>query len=207
MRDFLFSDTPWNLFLAIIPVVAGYLLRGGVERWTLVVPRRVPWPVWLPLFLVWFLFLPNTVYLLTEWRHYFWDVRIPVMYELRNPHSLLVIGGWTLYFVLYSGAGVLTFTLGIRPVRALLRRLGVARWPLAVPFFLLNALGVYLGLIPQWNSWDVLKHFHEIWATSWSTLKQGQDLKNIAFFGLAFWLMFEMTDTWIEGLRLRLGRR
>src|SRR5262245_2976541 len=107
----------WNIFLAAIPVVAAYLLAMGAERWT-VRRKLVPWPVWLPLALIWFAFLPNTCYLLTEWRHFLFD---PHFTDLRdaaasNRALMLRVAKQGLFFLVYSGIGVLCFALSIRHI-------------------------------------------------------------------------------------------
>ena len=59
----------WNLFLAVLPVVLAFVIARGARR-DRQATGHVRWGLWAPLAFVWLLFLPNSCYLLTEWRHY-----------------------------------------------------------------------------------------------------------------------------------------
>ena len=77
-----------DLALAFVPVALAFgiahglrrdilrrdILRRDILRRDILTARRIRWELWLPLLLVWLLFLPNTCYLLTEWRHYLCDI-------------------------------------------------------------------------------------------------------------------------------------
>ena len=88
----------WNVFLAAIPVVAGYALSLGASRFT-IKRRIIPWLVWLPLLAVWFAFLPNTCYLLTEWRHFLMDGDMPQRLARadEDPGTMLSVAKWGLF--------------------------------------------------------------------------------------------------------------
>jgi uncharacterized membrane protein len=58
-----------NLVLAFIPVVIACYMRRGIDS-DVAVRKRARWWIWGPVGLVWLLFLPNTAYVLTDWRHY-----------------------------------------------------------------------------------------------------------------------------------------
>ena len=63
------SNVVWNFFLALIPVVLAFVIYYGVQR-----DKRRDDPAhkvfWLGLMFIWLVFLPNTCYLVTEWRHF-----------------------------------------------------------------------------------------------------------------------------------------
>lgn len=204
MRSFLLEDTPWNLFLAIIPAICAYGLSYGIRHLTLE-RRRVPWLAWLPVAIVWLLFLPNTCYLLTEWRHFLWDERLPVWTDIHGPTPhYFQLALWSLFFLIYSGCGVLLFTLSVRPISNLLLRMGVARWPLAVPFFLLTAFGVYLGLVLRFNSWDVWTDAQTVLGTAWHSVQDSRVQTAVTFFAGVLWAIYQITDIWVEGFKQRL---
>src|SRR5579862_155621 len=58
-----------NLTLALIPIGLGRWLKFGIDR-DLSKRGRVRWALWIIVAFLWLAFLPNTAYLLTEWRHY-----------------------------------------------------------------------------------------------------------------------------------------
>lgn len=197
----------WNIFLACIPVVAGYLLALGFGVLTLQ-RKRVPWWVWIPLALVWLAFLPNTCYLLTEWRHYLFD---PAFTEMRvaaqNNHVLMLpVAKWGLRFLVYSGIGVLCFALSIRPIDKLLQQRRINRIPWAIPFFFLISLGVYLGLNIRLNSWEIATAPGRVWEAATWALHDTLHLKTIVIFAGLLWLLYLIVDIWFDGLQIRLTR-
>ncbi len=79
----------WNGTLAMIPVGAGYTLTRSVlgKR-----PLRVTgYLLAFALGLIWFIFLPNTCYLLTEWRHYLGTIDSQNLFMRANGDSVLFI--------------------------------------------------------------------------------------------------------------------
>jgi uncharacterized membrane protein len=114
------------------------------------------------------------------------------------------MGFWSLFFVLYTGVGVLLFTLSIRPIRNLLRHLRVKVWAVAVPFYLLMSLGVYLGLVLRLNSWDIWTRNQYVLVRSWHAIQEPRVAMVVVFFAVVLWLLFEISDMWVEGFKLRL---
>jgi uncharacterized membrane protein len=214
LSRYLLLNTLWDVFLALIPAALGAWLGAGLRR-------SRSWPVWLwlPVGVLWLLFLPNTCYLLTEIRHYLEN----------NPYALLgrpagespdLLGGsvgpqgirrflfWTGFYLVFSSSGLLLFTLAIRPVAESLRERG---WPLEVllpPLFFGSALGVYLGLRLRFNSWDLLRQPGAVWDATWDALFgpgiAGAYIVAFAgFLGAAYWIV----DVWIDGFLMRWKRR
>jgi uncharacterized membrane protein len=194
----------WNILLAVIPAVAAYLLAAGVEHYK---PRGIAWLIWLPLALTWFAFLPNTCYLLTEWRHLLFDPFYKNMREgIDTPTIRLKVAEQTLFFMGYSGIGVLCYTLAIRPIERMLRRTRVNPLLLAPPFFFLTSLGVYMGLIRRLNSWQIATQPRIVWDVAVHALTTPLLLEVIAVFAVLLWLLYEFVDIWIDGIMQRLGR-
>ena len=197
--------TLWNILLALIPVALGWLLGRGVETWTLK-RRRVPPIAWLPLALLWLVFLPNTCYLLTEWRHFLFD---PASVTLRQealdyPPLKLEVAAQGLFFAVYSAIGVLCFGLSIRPVAYRLRKAGVGMLPLGIPFFLLTSLGVYMGLNIRLNSWDLVTRPQRVLDIAFHALTTPLLFAIIAGFAVVLWVLYEVIDIWIEGVERRV---
>lgn len=128
----------WNLMLAWVPVaLAAVLARGGA--------RRGGWPVLAPVAILWILFLPNAPYLVTDLIH---------LVGRRDGLPLLDAAVLSTFAV----TGILLFVLAVRTVAALTRRAfgeGAAR-TLAIACVGLSAVGIYLGRVLRWNSWDLL---------------------------------------------------
>jgi uncharacterized membrane protein len=196
----------WNIFLAFVPVALAYgavvfARKEGKHR----VSARILAGV---LGLMWLVFMPNTCYLLTEWRHFlemlgYTDLHLRWTYE---SDARLVLMALTLFYMCYSGVGVLTFTLAIRPIVRLAREWNLRLWIWAMPFFILMAIGVYLGLILRFNSWNMVNEFSAVWE-SVSELVQRPTLSSyIIFFAAFLWLMYLATDIWIDGFLRRFFR-
>ena len=202
----------WNLFLAVVPVVLAFAIARGVRR-----ERQntgtVQWLLWGPLALVWLAFLPNSCYLLTEWRHYFETLTQSRLYaeahqggDGRTDFFLL-----TGFYLLYSGAGLLAFFLAVWPLDRLTRprlgRLGAVLRPLIFP---LCALGVYLGLMRgRFNSWDLVSasRLSDLLATAAQVVQRPVLLGFLLLFGAVLWLFYAAFDIWMDGWAWRLSRR
>jgi uncharacterized membrane protein len=196
----------WNLMLAAIPVALAYGLAWGLRG----KGKQRNLPVWvcLPLGLAWLAFLPNTCYLLTEWRHLLFDTQWAPLLDraISDKTAMLSIAKWALFFLTYSGLGVLTFVLAIRPLEQwLLSRRGKP-WLVAPFLFFVTSLGVYLGLIVRLNSWDLIHRPMFVWDTAISALTRPSLLTAILVFAGILWALYEAVDIWVEGVEARLRR-
>lgn len=199
-------NVAFNLFLAFIPVVLAFVVARGV-RHQMRARGHVVWGAWLPVLFVWLVFLPNTCYLLTEWRHYLETITTTSLYTQaqHNHNALLALLTMTSFYVLYSGLGLLTFFLAVWPLdRLVRRRLRVWALPLQALVFFLCALGVYLGLIQRFNSWEPLNPAYgsriaAIFASVAQTLSRPALTLFIIVFGAVLWLFYALFDVWMDG--------
>jgi uncharacterized membrane protein len=202
----MFRDVVWNLMLAAVPVVQAYALG-----WLLGAPRKhrlLTRVIAVPLTLAWLVFLPNTCYLLTEWRHLLFD---PQWEDLLNrthmDHAaMLRTAEWALLFLGYSGTGVLLFTLSIRPVERWLRSVQTPFYWVAPPLFFVTSLGVYLGLIERLNSWNVVNRPQQVWQEALYALQSHTLLCSIVVFAALLWALYEAVDIWADGVAERIPR-
>ena len=129
----------WNLFLAWIPLWAALTL------WVLNQRKRRSAGVMGALLLVWFLFLPNAPYLITDLVHLYSFEDIPWWYDLLMLYSFawngLLVGFTSLYVVQQMVGCWTNSTVG---------------WLFAVLTIAATSFGIYLGRFLRWNSWDVL---------------------------------------------------
>jgi uncharacterized membrane protein len=202
----------WNLFLAIIPVALAFLIARGVRH-----DRQgggsVRWVLWGPLALVWLLFLPNSCYLLTEWRHYLDTLTGGPLYAraLKGGDARFDFFVITGFYFFYSGAGLLAFFLAVWPLDRLTRprlgRLGAVLRPLIFP---LCGLGVYLGLMRgRFNTWNVLEahRLTDLLNTVFHVFQRPHLILSILVFGAALWVLYILFDIWMDGLAWRLSHR
>ncbi len=140
----------WNLFLAWVPYMASLwaasiLQREPSARWRLLIPAAI-----------WLLFFPNAPYLITDLIHLRERPPVPVWYD----------GGLLAAFVL---SGCFLAVVSLHNMQRLVRQvIGTWQsWLFAFISICLGGLGVYLGRVQRWNSWDIFfapKHIlNDIW--------------------------------------------
>lgn len=147
----------WNVLLAVIAVGLALAIppiaRRHHER-----DDHLLAPLLALVVVLWFVFLPNTCYLLTEPRHLFQPLDYGDLWARthgdRDATMPFVVR--LVIAAVYAAVGAVTFAAAIRPVRAVCEARGfrTRRWlPI---FFFIMAVGVYLGLFLRFNSWDAL---------------------------------------------------
>lgn len=195
----------WNVFLALIPVALGYYicdLTGPSFKRNR--PSRRAWIVLMGL--VWLAFLPNTCYLLTEWRHFLDTLgysNLPYRWHT-DSGALVELMMHTLFYLCYSSIGMLTFALAIRPIAKIFREAGANLWVWGLPLFMLNSVGVYLGLVLRFNSWEMITRLGMIWsAVTMISYKPLLTSFIIAFAGF-LWIGYVIVDIWVDGFVSRL---
>ena len=134
-----FEDVPylWNLFLAWIPFGLALLIYDRHRRGARLVQLAA-------LGLLWLLFFPNAPYIVTDFRY------------------LTDMTGKAFWFegLLIGTAAVTGLLLGFMSlylIQAIVRRVAGTRyaWLFVLVALALSSVGVYLGRVLRWNSWDV----------------------------------------------------
>lgn len=128
----------WNLFLAWIPYLIGLYLPVSFH----VIRSKF---ITYALLLIWFLFWPNSPYILTDLLHLKEKQNIPLWFDL----GLILSFAWT---------GLMLGFLSLMEVQNLVRkRMGrIAGWAFAIITLLTGSLGIYIGRYVRLNSWDVV---------------------------------------------------
>jgi len=149
--QFIYSNSfwmGWNLFLALVPLVLSFWLF-----------RRSAWPAvgWWLMLVVMLVFLPNAPYVLTDLIHLIRDIQSHDSLIF----NLLVILPTYFVFVLI---GFEAYVLTLINLGQYLQRLGWSNWVMSVEVLLhgLSAIGIYLGRVERFNSWDLLTNGPEI---------------------------------------------
>lgn len=157
----------------------------------------------------WLAFLPNSCYLLTEWRHFLDTLYFGGLYhEARlSPDGAMRFLAYTAFYALYSGCGMVCFALSIRPLARVLRTRGVNVVLPGIALFLLVALGVYLGLILRYNSWDIVARPGVIAASIANVLSRPRLGMVIVGFAAFLWIAYSAIDIWIDGFSQRISSR
>jgi uncharacterized membrane protein len=134
----------WNLFLAWVPVpLVAYALFCE--------ERKKPLPCAISGLLAW-LFFPNTIYLITDLQHIHGE-GTSVFHWLRTTMiGALAIAGASLAVVLSEAFRE----------RVALRRGELFSWCAAALLWFTTGIGVWLGRVQRWNSWDALMAPHHV---------------------------------------------
>lgn len=202
------TDFTWNLFLALVPIALAHVFQALVPLPRAPGRRHAAVAALVATGTLWLAFVPNTCYLLTEWRHF----RSLVAFTTAtgrwraDPDTAAALMGYSLFYAVYGCLGALTFTLALRPVTRTLRRAGHSPWGWAPPFFLLMALGVYLGLRLRYNTWDLWLRPAQVWSASVAVLSRPVLVLYHGVFAGSLALIYLLTDIWVEGFLCRRER-
>jgi uncharacterized membrane protein len=133
-RSFQFMFIPWNLFLALVPLVFSYKLSKSTSK--------MAQCIYLCL---WLLFFPNSMYIVTDLFHLKVRPHVPQWYDL---------------LILFTAAinGLIMGFLSLRDVEQHLHPKINRRYlpVILLSLFCLCGYGIYLGRYLRWNSWDIV---------------------------------------------------
>lgn len=132
----------WNLFLAFVPL--------AISVWLFRKRRHRSWIWWIGV-LVFFGFLPNAPYVLTDVIHLINDIRrINWVWMI----ALVVIPIYLLFIL----AGFEAYVLSLINLGYYLNRIGQSKWILGTELttHILSAVGIYLGRFLRFNTWDFI---------------------------------------------------
>jgi uncharacterized membrane protein len=173
----------WNLFLAFVPLV--------LSVWLFRSKRGRSWIWWLS-FLIFYAFLPNAPYLLTDIIH--------LIYDIRRIQSVWIITLvlFPVYFLVIL-AGLEAYVISLINLGHYFHRIGKSRCIFGIELIThaLNAIGIYWGRFLRFNSWDFITQPDAILTIGAEELldKQPLVIMTITFvilWGL-YWLMKRVT--------------
>ncbi|MBN1252816.1 MAG: DUF1361 domain-containing protein [Bacteroidales bacterium] len=134
----LFLFLNWNLFLAFIPLFFSTLIVLNPKM------KNKKLPLIL-LLILWILFFPNALYIITDLFHLRIHSLMPAWFDL----ILILSFAWT---------GFLFGFLSLIDIENLLSEYTNTKFISLISVFLLFAasFGIYLGRYLRWNSWDII---------------------------------------------------
>jgi uncharacterized membrane protein len=187
----------WNLVLALIPVGLSMLLFKRQDQPRHVI-RNITFVFEIALVL---LILPNAPYVATDLVHFLETVRT-------GDTSLWKLLGTELpVYVIYVLIGLTCYSFTVdRLLYALRMRLGQGwAWAGLFGIPLLSSIGIYLGRVARYNSWNVLTDPQGIINSSRTGIDQLKIAKILLgmWFGLIF--IHQVYRTFHDGVRVRLA--
>ncbi len=186
----------WNLFLAFIPLVLSICLFRT--------KKSNSWVWWL-LFPIFFAFLPNAPYLLTDIIH--------MVRDIRAIQSLWIVtlGVIPLYFLVIV-AGFEAYVISLVNWGYYLHRIGKSTWIVWMELIThaLCAVGIYWGRFLRFNSWDLITQPDAILTQGIEELMSKQSIVILAITFLIlivlYWMMKWVTLGVAEQLKNNLGK-
>lgn len=158
-----------NSFLALMPILCGWLMLK--TRQTLL---RVAFA------LLWFAFLPNTLYILTDLRY------LPEQWnDVSSPGKLGLVVQYGVYELFGVGSFLLALYLLERTV--LLSRWRENRALLPVLLIIVNffiGFGMVLGRVQRLNSWDIFMDAPRVIRASFEVVSSLELLLTVVLFGV-----------------------
>jgi uncharacterized membrane protein len=170
--NFRYAFLAWNLFLAWLPLgfaAAMVRLRRGRRTRAAAIPAG----------LLWLAFFPNAPYIVTDYVHIGFEGTRHLALDL----TMLTAA---------AAAGMVLALGSLRLVHdAVRRRLGdVAGFTFVCAVATASAIGVYLGRVLRWNSWQLFSHPDEVGRDVWARIADpqahGRAVGGTVAFALAF---------------------
>ena len=143
----------WNMFLALVPL--------GLSVWLFRVPWRHRGGLWVTGVIAFVLFLPNAPYVVTDGIHLVQWLQLGQSWM----RSFNLVAGFSVFFFL----GLEAYALCIVNLRHFVGRTVV---PLELAVHGLCAIGIYLGRVARFNSWDIVGNGHAILHAAHKALTQ-----------------------------------
>ncbi len=129
----------WNLFLAVVPALLAWWLIERLKK------HRWSDPKQIIITIGWFLFLPNSFYLVTDFVHLRETFEASLVYDIVMFTSFAVSGlifGYSSVFLVH---------------KSLTKRINTKKsWQIVGLVFFVCSFAIYLGRYTRWNTWDVL---------------------------------------------------
>lgn len=166
----------FNLFLAWIPLVCvgiallaflASVLRGEGLFWVTIV-----------LLGIWFVFFPNSTYLVTEFHH------------LRDEKADIPYWFDTIMILSLALCGLLLGSFSLLLVHELLLIYlpGPLTWVIFVAYLFLSNVGIYIGRFLRFNSWDVVTNPLKLLTRLGKQLQERQTRRQLVLFASLFTL-------------------
>jgi len=150
INDYQLITVVWNIFLALLPLAFYVFLKSYWRRTGLIKFNQKTAAI--VLFIFWLLFFPNTAYIITDIRH------LLNYCPFDSPEKVCAANAWMIIvFYTYSSFGWVSFYYLLKLMSDLANEIFSRLRPsffaaLVIP---ITSLGVLLGLLNRFNSWDV----------------------------------------------------
>jgi len=175
----------WNIFLVLVAFFLYFLLyrvwrKSGFLTWS----SRLSGAV---LGFLWLLFFPNVPYLITEVRHLLDFCPADSSFHVCASNAWMIA-----FFFFYAVLAWPLYVYLVQRMSVLVRQVwgAMAGWFFLLAIAPVGALGVVLGLVERWNSWQVFVRPTRIWEDVVKYTSGGPELMNWLAFTLLLYLLY-----------------
>jgi uncharacterized membrane protein len=138
-------------------------------------------------FFIWLIFIPNTAYVISEVRHLLNYCPQTAAFKVCEQ------GAWViLFFFTYATIGLVSFFYLLTAMRGLIKNIFGNR--IAQVFIIIVipviALGMLLGLLNRWNSWELFIYPLDLFNTLISYISYRENLLNWLIFTVFLYLFY-----------------
>ena len=179
----------WNLFLLFIPFLLFLFLVKLFRKNKF--EKKSDKALGILLFVSWVLFMPNTAYLITDIRH------LLDYCPLGSPFKVCVANAWMImFFFIYSLSGWIFFVIFLSQMRNFTKSIFGARISLIfiVSIIPLMALGVLIGLVDRFNSWDIIVRPLVIFENMLVYITSFYYFRNFFIFTIGLYILYFLGD-------------
>ncbi len=174
LRVFLFGNASflyilWNIVLAFVPFLISLILLLRTNK------ENIVKPFFIIGFIIWFIFLPNAPYVVTDFIHLGRIHAVPVMFDI---------------FLLFASAGV-SLLMGLYSIshmeKMLLLKFSKKITNITIAIVILfTSFGVYLGRYFRFNSWDFFISHNSLMESIWKIFTESNNYANVYGYTLLF---------------------
>jgi uncharacterized membrane protein len=167
----------WNLFLAFLP----WLFSTILTIYPNLQKNKIKITVF---FLLWLVFFPNSIYILTDLYYLESETSMPKWFDL-------------VMFLSYAWVGLMFGLMSLWDIEKIIgQRIGKYLMHIvSFSLLFLGSFGIYLGRYLRWNSWDIIRKpsnlFHEISDRVLNPLENkgvwGMTLLMFIFLSMVYW--------------------
>ncbi len=188
----------WNLFLVIIPFLLFFYLKDYKKKTKF--KKKGQKYFGILVFLLWLIFIPNTAYIITDMRH------ISYYCPFGSYLKICVNNAWMImFFFIYAIIGWISFVYLLREMKEFIGNIYNKIYSnifigLMIP---LVSLGVLLGLLNRWNSWDLFIYPIDIIRSSLIYFSDFYYFRNWLIFTIGFYILYFIGTKIFKGIKFK----
>jgi uncharacterized membrane protein len=174
----------WNIFLAIIPFfLCGYLIKLHHHKKF----KKTIYKIYgIILGFFWIIFIPNTAYIINDIRH------ITDFCPMSLNHICAENAWMIMFFFSYGTIGWILFVYSINQMKLFLNNYNLKKFNdyfiiIVIPII---ALGVLLGLVDRFNSWEIFIYPHELFGAFIKYFSDWLYFRNWIIFTLFLYILY-----------------